>query len=181
MILPKPAITDIHGTQPIPLPLLPPQLANLLTANERIIMQALLSGQALTTIAWRLKRDIRTVSNQKQAAMARLSLTSNAMLYALGALLGPPLSADITVRRQLLAPREQLVLNALLTGLSVTDIAYQQGRSVKTVSYQKRRLMEKLGLNNDVALFALAPQQARVLLRSWSGWPKPGSEASPSG
>lgn len=90
MILPKPAITDIHGTQPIPLPLLPPQLANLLTANERIIMQALLSGQALTTIAWRLKRDIRTVSNQKQAAMARLSLTSNAMLYALGALLGPP-------------------------------------------------------------------------------------------
>lgn len=91
------------------------------------------------------------------------------------------MSADITVRRQLLAPREQLVLNALLTGLSVTDIAYQQGRSVKTVSYQKRRLMQKLGLNNDVALFALAPQQARVLLRSWSGWPKPGSEASPSG
>ncbi|CAI1627279.1 helix-turn-helix transcriptional regulator [Serratia proteamaculans] len=178
MILPKPAITDIHGKQPIPLPLLPPQLANLLTANERIIMQALLSGQALTTIAWRLKRDIRTVSNQKQAAMTRLSLTSNAMLYALGSLLGPPLSTDITVRRQLLAPREQLVLKALLKGLSVTDIAYQQGRSVKTISYQKRRLMQKLGLNNDVALFALAPQQARVLLKSWSCWPKTGIESS---
>jgi DNA-binding NarL/FixJ family response regulator len=65
-------------------------LAERLTPNERIIMQALLSGQDLTAIAWKLHRDIRTISSHKQRAMERLALTSNAMLYALGALLSPP-------------------------------------------------------------------------------------------
>ncbi|MDW5498654.1 LuxR C-terminal-related transcriptional regulator [Pseudomonas lundensis] len=168
--------TGIRDGEPTRSPLLPPQLAARLTPNERIIMQGLLSGQELTTIAWRLHRDIRTISSHKQRAMARLALTSNAMLYALGALLNPPLPEDISARRQLLAPREEQVLRALLNGYCVTDIARQQGRSVKTISYQKCQLMQKLGLKSDVGLFALDPQQARALMADWSGWSEPAIE-----
>ncbi|WP_413503252.1 LuxR C-terminal-related transcriptional regulator [Serratia proteamaculans] len=170
MLLPNHTATNTRDQEPTRLPLLPPQLAARLTPTEHIIMQALLSGQELTAIAWKLHRDIRTISSHKQRAMARLALTSNAMLYALGALLGPPLPAEIAARRQLLAPRERLVLNALLNGHCVTDIAHQQRRSVKTVSYQKRQLMQKLGLKSEVGLFALEPQQARALMADWSGW-----------
>ncbi|CAI1532307.1 Putative transcription factor YjjQ [Serratia quinivorans] len=153
-----------------PRTLLPPQLAARLTPNERIIMQALLGGQDLTTIAWCLKRDMRTISSHKQRAMGKLALTSNAMLYALAALLSPPLPENITERRQLLTLREQQVLNALLDGHGVTNIAHLRGRSVKTVSFQKRLLMQKLGITNEVELFALAPFRARALLAHWSGW-----------
>ncbi|WP_426505067.1 LuxR C-terminal-related transcriptional regulator [Serratia proteamaculans] len=178
MLLPKHTATAPRNQEPTRPPLLPPQLAARLTPNERIIMQALLSGQELTAIAWKLHRDIRTISSHKQRAMARLALTSNAMLYALGALLSPPLPTEIAARRKLLAPREQQVLNALLNGNCVTDIARQQGRSIKTVSYQKRQLMQKLGLKSEVGLFALAPQQARALLASWTGWPAPNLEST---
>lgn len=156
-----------HDGEPARQALLPAYLTARLTPTERHIVQALLSGQDLTAIAWKLQRDIRTISSHKQRAMGKLGLTSNAMLHALGALLNPPLSADITARRQLLAPREQQVLNALLNGHSVSDIAHQQARSVKTVSFQKRHLMQKLGLHSEVELFALAPQQARALLANW--------------
>lgn len=167
MTLPNSVIAGRQNPDSAGRSLLPPQLAAKLTPNERIIMQALLSGQELTAIAGKLHRNIRTVSSHKQRAMARLALTSNAMLYALGALLNPPLPASIAARRLLLPPREQQVLNALLRGHSVTDIAHQQGRSVKTVSFQKRQLMQKLGLNSEVELFALAPQRARALLANW--------------
>lgn len=156
-----------HDSEPVRQALLPAYLLARLTPTERHIVQALLSGQDLTAIAWKLQRNIRTISSHKQRAMGKLGLTSNAMLYALGALLNPPLSVDITARRQLLAPREQQVLNALLNGHSVSDIAFQQGRSVKTVSFQKRHLMQRLGLHSEVELFALAPQRARALLANW--------------
>lgn len=153
--------------EPVPLPLLPPQLAARLTPNERIIMQALLCGQDLTTIAWGLKRDMRTISSHKQRAMGKLGLISNPMLYALGALIAPPLPAEITDRRRLLTLREQQILNALLEGHSVTEIAHRRVRSVKTVSFQKRLLMQKLKVTNEVELFALAPLRARALLADW--------------
>lgn len=150
--------------------LLSSQLNARLTPSERIIMQALLRGQDLTTIAWKMHRDMRTTSSHKQRAMSKLMLTSNAMLYALGALLGPPLSPEIVARRPLLSLREQQVLNALLDGHAVTDIARLRGRSVKTISFQKRLLMQKLRVTNEVELFALAPQRARSLLVNWPGW-----------
>lgn len=178
MILPNHTATDTRNQELARPTLLPLQLAERLTPNERIIMQALLSGQDLTAIAWKLHRDIRTISSHKQRAMERLALTSNAMLYALGALLSPPLPAEIAARRKLLAPREEQVLNALLNGNCVTDIARQQGRSIKTVSYQKCQLMQKLGLKSEIGLFALAPQQARAVLASWTGWPTPFIENS---
>ncbi|WP_413501694.1 LuxR C-terminal-related transcriptional regulator [Serratia proteamaculans] len=174
-MMPHPLITNASPLrtperEANPRSLLPPQLAAQLTPNERIIMQALLCGQDLTAIAWKLKRDMRTISSHKQRAMGKLALTSNAMLYALAALLSPPLPTSITEQRQLLTLREQQVLNALLDGHGVTGIAHLQGRSVKTVSFQKRLLMQKLGVTNEVELFALAPLRARALLANWPGW-----------
>jgi DNA-binding NarL/FixJ family response regulator len=143
---------------------LPAALAACLTPRETQILQALMSGMDLSAIAWKLSRNIRTVSSHKQRAMRKLRLNSNAELYALAALLGPQLPADIRARCQLLPPREQQVLNALLKGYSVTDIARLQGRSIKTISYQKCQLMHKLRISNEVELFALSPERARTLL-----------------
>ncbi|QGH63260.1 LuxR family transcriptional regulator [Serratia proteamaculans] len=145
---------------------LPPSLTACLTPREAQIIQALMNGMDLSAIAWKLSRNIRTVSSHKQRAMYKLRLNTNAELYALAALLGPHLPATVIARRRLLPPREQQVLNAILRGHSVTDIAQQQGRSVKTISYQKCQLMQKLGLTNEVELFALAPERAQALLTS---------------
>lgn len=148
-----------RATCPLPAP-----LVACLTARETQILQALINGMDLSAIAWKLSRNIRTISSHKQRAMRKLRLNSNAELHALGALLGPPLAADITARLPLLPPREEQVLNAILNGHCITDIARQQGRSVKTISYQKCQLMQKLGITNEVELFALAPERARALL-----------------
>ncbi|MGE6471652.1 LuxR C-terminal-related transcriptional regulator [Serratia proteamaculans] len=143
---------------------LPAPLAACLTPRETQILQALINGMDLSAIAWKLSRNIRTVSSHKQRAMRKLRLNSNAELHALGSLLSPPLPEEIAARLRLLPPREEQVLDAILNGYSVTDIAHQQGRSVKTISYQKRQLMQKLGITNEVELFALAPERARALL-----------------
>lgn len=143
---------------------LPAPLAACLTPRETQILQALMNGMDLSAIAWKLSRNIRTISSHKQRAMRKLRLNSNAELQALSALLGPPLPAKITARLPLLPPREEQVLNAILNGHCITDIARQQGRSVKTISYQKCQLMQKLGITNEVELFALAPDRARALL-----------------
>ncbi|CAI1895662.1 DNA-binding transcriptional activator BglJ [Serratia quinivorans] len=162
---------------PVTAVMLPPPLAELLTPKELHILQAVLNGQDLTTLAWRLNRNIRTVSNHKQRAMDKLGLTSNAMLYALGALLSPPLPEGCVQRMHLLTPREHRVLAGLLQGKTVGGIAREQHKSIKTISLQKQRLMEKLALCSGVDLFRFAPDRARVLLANWSAWPdKPGQQ-----
>jgi DNA-binding NarL/FixJ family response regulator len=149
-----------------PAPILPASLAASLTPQENIVMQALLGGQDLSAIAWRLARDIRTVSSHKQRAMRKLRLHSNAELYALASLLDPRLPADRHARLQRLSHREWQVLDALLNGQGVTDIAHQQRRSVKTISIQKRQLMKKLEVASEIGLFVLLPQRAQALLNS---------------
>ncbi|QBX66717.1 helix-turn-helix domain-containing protein [Serratia quinivorans] len=157
-------LTDIVPRSPV---LLPPHLAEKLTPNEHLVLQALLNGQDLTTIAQRRNRNIRTVSNHKQRAMEKLGLNNNAMLYALAALLSPPLPQASPQQMQSLSPREHRVLAGLLQGKTVGAIAREQHKSIKTISLQKQRLMEKLRLCSAVDLFRSAPGQAQTLLANW--------------
>jgi two-component system capsular synthesis response regulator RcsB len=49
---------------------------------------------------------------------------------------------------------EKKVYNLLREGLSISQIAKNNARSVKTVSAHKRNIMEKLGVNSEVELYA---------------------------
>ncbi|GAA5787130.1 DNA-binding response regulator [Chitiniphilus shinanonensis] len=61
-----------------------------------------------------------------------------------------------------LSPRESEVIRLYLTGMSVTSIAHQVHRSVKTISQQKKSAMDKLGAPNDVALFQIAKEGGMI-------------------
>jgi DNA-binding NarL/FixJ family response regulator len=52
-----------------------------------------------------------------------------------------------------LSAREDVVVRSLARGLTVSEIAHETGRSVKTVSQQKRNAMRKLGIYRDQQLF----------------------------
>lgn len=56
--------------------------------------------------------------------------------------------------KERLTNSEQRVMALLQAGLSVTQIAGQLCRSVKTVSTHKRQIMRKFGVTSEVALFA---------------------------
>ncbi|WDG77622.1 response regulator transcription factor [Pseudomonas chlororaphis] len=51
-----------------------------------------------------------------------------------------------------LSMRETEVARLLTKGMSVTEIAQYTNRSIKTISAQKKRVMIKLGANNDIEL-----------------------------
>jgi|ERR1700754_764169 two-component system capsular synthesis response regulator RcsB len=55
-----------------------------------------------------------------------------------------------------LSVREAEVLRLLAQGQTVTEIAHMSGRSVKTISQQKRYAMRKLGLQSDSQLYQYA-------------------------
>jgi two-component system capsular synthesis response regulator RcsB len=55
-----------------------------------------------------------------------------------------------------LSPREVVVVRLFSSGLSVTAIAGQLARSVKTVSRQKADAMAKLGLKHDLDIYVYA-------------------------
>lgn len=57
-----------------------------------------------------------------------------------------------------LSRREAEVLRMLLTGQSLQEVARLLGRSAKTISNQKRSAMQKLGVDNDIALARLATE-----------------------
>ena len=54
------------------------------------------------------------------------------------------------------SPREGEVIRFLAQGLTVSEVARRTGRSVKTISQQKRDAMRKLGLDSDKQLFDYA-------------------------
>ncbi|ACF51653.1 response regulator transcription factor [Stenotrophomonas maltophilia] len=56
-----------------------------------------------------------------------------------------------------LSRNEREVLELLLTGLTVSEIALRRHRSVKTVSTQKIAALRKLGLRNDAEIYAMRP------------------------
>jgi two-component system capsular synthesis response regulator RcsB len=55
-----------------------------------------------------------------------------------------------------ISPREAEIVRFLAEGLTVSEIARRTGRSVKTISQQKRDAMRKLGLDSDKQLFEYA-------------------------
>ncbi|RFU47041.1 response regulator transcription factor [Paraburkholderia sp. DHOC27] len=60
---------------------------------------------------------------------------------------------DTQVRRPL-SPHETRVISLFVHGKSISDIARSLGRDVRAISRMKRLAMAKLGVNNDLALFA---------------------------
>ncbi|BAN22024.1 response regulator transcription factor [Caballeronia insecticola] len=58
-----------------------------------------------------------------------------------------------------LSPREIEVVRLFARGHSITEIAKELERDVRTVSRQKRDAMNKLGVRNDPALFAFVRAQ----------------------
>ena len=57
-----------------------------------------------------------------------------------------------------LSRNEREVLHLLLAGLTVSEIAQQRHRSIKTVSTQKKAALRKLGLRNDAEIYAMRQQ-----------------------
>jgi len=66
------------------------------------------------------------------------------------------MSQQLDVVRATLSRRELDVFTQYASGLGVTEIAARLGRSVKTISAQKRMAMRKLALNSDAELFRFA-------------------------
>jgi two-component system capsular synthesis response regulator RcsB len=63
---------------------------------------------------------------------------------------------------QRLSPREVEVLRLFASGHSVSDIAKQLNRSIKTISTQKTEAMAKLGIKNDLGIYAYAREHGLI-------------------
>jgi two-component system capsular synthesis response regulator RcsB len=75
-----------------------------------------------------------------------------------------------------LSPREVEVLRAYAQGYGLVEIAASMGRSLKTISRQKRSAMAKLGLINDAQLYQYLAGIRAGTLDDWS----PAMEAAAS-
>lgn len=67
-----------------------------------------------------------------------------------------PSRRDAATAGLALTDREAEVLRLFASGHTVSEIAAQRGRSVKTISHQKISAMNKLGLRNDPELYTYA-------------------------
>jgi two-component system capsular synthesis response regulator RcsB len=65
-------------------------------------------------------------------------------------------SGDLAGEHPALSKRETEVLRLFASGFTVTEIAGQLNRSVKTISRQKMDAMNKLGLKSDLDVYAYA-------------------------
>lgn len=63
-----------------------------------------------------------------------------------------------------LSPRELTVIRLLVNGKSVSEIALQLNRSIKTISTQKQSAFEKLSIQSEAELFRLAAERGTDLL-----------------
>jgi two-component system capsular synthesis response regulator RcsB len=100
-----------------------------------------------------------------RGVMDKLSMTRELMLAVTAVASGRIYLSEHT-RRQLfeysakdakmLSAREAEVVRLFAQGLTVTDIASRTGRSVRTISQQKRDAMRKLGLPGDKQLHEYA-------------------------
>ncbi|ODV44323.1 hypothetical protein AWV79_09390 [Cupriavidus sp. UYMMa02A] len=66
---------------------------------------------------------------------------------------------DPMLWRQRLSERELEVLHMFLAGKAVSEIARETGRNVTTISTQKKSVMRKMRVKNDVQLVAFSIQQ----------------------
>ncbi|MEM5365491.1 response regulator transcription factor [Paraburkholderia azotifigens] len=99
-----------------------------------------------------------------RAAGTGRSYVSRSILQTLAEASGEPLGMS-PMRH--LSPRQSEVIRMFVRGKSISEIARDLGRDVRTVSRQKRDAMAKLGVSNDPGLFAfvraygLAPEVIR--------------------
>ncbi|MBN3851024.1 response regulator transcription factor [Paraburkholderia sp. Ac-20342] len=84
------------------------------------------------------------------------------------------MSQQRDIVRATLSRRELEVFTQYAAGSGVTEIAARLGRSVKTISAQKRMAMRKLALHSDAELFRFAFEHGVV-----SEWPGRGFEYGP--
>ena len=70
--------------------------------------------------------------------------------------------ADIETKLSLLTPREQQILDLLVTGKSSKMIAYELGISQKTVSFHRAHILEKVGVDSVLELARLS-QKAELV------------------
>jgi DNA-binding CsgD family transcriptional regulator len=122
-----------------------------LTRREASVLLMLLGGLSVRQVSELLGRDLRTISSHKRNAMARAGLEHNGDLHLLGAQLygcsagrRPPLTLD----------EYGLISVIVLTG-QISRAATLLGISVRTVSLRKKKIMKKLGVPHDVALYAV--------------------------
>ncbi|WMJ69174.1 response regulator transcription factor [Stenotrophomonas sp. 24(2023)] len=69
-----------------------------------------------------------------------------------------PPACRLAADRGTLSRNEREVLRAWLAGRTISEIAIERHRSLKTVSTQKVSALRKLGLRNDVELYAMRHQ-----------------------
>jgi DNA-binding NarL/FixJ family response regulator len=121
-----------------------------LTLMEAKVLLYLLDGMSAKNVAEHICRDTKTVSSYKCKALRKMGLNNKADIYHLGALLHEPVKLFPTSQ---LTREEQRTLCYLLRYGCVSTIAQKLGKSIKTVSTQKRSLMKKLDITHDFALF----------------------------
>ncbi|MBB2919963.1 response regulator [Cupriavidus alkaliphilus] len=103
----------------------------------------------LVTVVYRIQRGFHYIG---KSAMEVLSQADP----------GSPIGAG-RAGAERLSRREMEVLRLYLTGRSVSEIAIQLCRSVKTISRQKNCAMQKLGVTNDRELFEFAALNGLLL------------------
>lgn len=86
-----------------------------------------------------------------RAAGVNRSYVSHSILQTLADASGEPLGM-LPMRH--LSPRQAEVIRMFVRGKSISEIARELGRDVRTISRQKRDAMAKLGVSNDPGLFA---------------------------
>lgn len=86
-----------------------------------------------------------------RAAGTGRSYVSRSILQTLAEASGEPFGMS-PMRH--LSPRQSEVIGMFVRGKSISEIARDLGRDVRTVSRQKRDAMAKLGVSNDPGLFA---------------------------
>jgi DNA-binding NarL/FixJ family response regulator len=61
-----------------------------------------------------------------------------------------------------ITPCEITVFDSVMKGVSLTELACIEGRSIKTLSHHKRNLMRKFGIITNMELYRLAKDQLRI-------------------
>ena len=79
------------------------------------------------------------------------------------------LSASGQQRDVVLSKRELEVVRLFVSGMTITEIAAQLKRSIKTISTQKNTTMRKLGIERDSELFQYAQSNGLLNLSAYVG------------
>jgi len=87
-----------------------------------------------------------------------LAELSEAVIRVSQGLFRLPPGCKLPPTREPLSRNEREVLHLLLDGMTVSEIAVQRHRSIKTISTQKSAALRKLGLRNDAEIYALRTQ-----------------------